>query len=108
MDLDHVAYRKWLRAEGLDTSLVDPDLSRYANRNLSSLESPLVVGSESGKDPSVFDLLVLVATFQIFMIQKSFSKMPRYCWLLPTPISSSICRNSYVTTAHGATVSHYL
>jgi hypothetical protein len=65
VDLDHVAYRKWLRAEGLDTSLVDPDVSRYANRNLSSLESPLVVGSESGKDPSVFDLLVLVATPKI-------------------------------------------
>ncbi len=36
---------------------MDPDVSRYANRNLSSLESPLVVGSESGKDPSVFELL---------------------------------------------------
>ncbi len=57
VDLDHVAYRKWLRAEGLDTSLVDPDVSRYTNRNLSSLESPLVVGSESGKDLSVFDMM---------------------------------------------------
>jgi hypothetical protein len=65
VDLDQVAYRKWLREEGLDTGLVDPDVSRYANRNLSSLESPLVVGSEAGKDPSVFALLVLVATSKI-------------------------------------------
>ncbi len=45
--------------------------------------------------------------FKFFMIQKSFKKVPRY-WLLPTPISSATCRNSYATSAHGATVSHYL